>query len=120
MNKQEVGMLFDRIVRFYPSFRVGEDKRAMLLDWHQVLADVDVHTAMVNLERYTANAENRFAPHPGALKKPLQTDAERYHGSMRAAGEETLEDWERMRALAVGPSDEQRERVRKLAKRDER
>lgn len=119
MNKREVGVLFDRIIRFYPAFRMPVEQQApTLLDWHKVLADVDFNTAVVNLERYVSNPEHKYAPHPGALKKPLRSEVERYHDSLKDSGHLTLQEWGQLEASAVGPSDELRRRVKGFAKRN--
>lgn len=120
MNKKEVGMLLDEVAIYYPSFvfqQRQDDKREIRDKWHKVLEDTPYDIAVSLLEVYVRNPDNRYAPHPGALRK-VKSDAERYHEQMQAAGILTIEHWEEMKKNAVGPTEEQRRKVREILGRN--
>jgi hypothetical protein len=114
MNKQEVGQLFDEVVFYFPAFRsfVEADLAGCISRWHRILKDTPLDYAVQQLETYVANRE-KYYPHPGLLAK-TSTDADRYHESMKESGQITIAQWEDMRNKAVGPTEEQRRRVREL------
>lgn len=112
MNKAETGQLLDRIANYYPGFRAQvADSMSVLNDWHKILSDTSLSDAIERLEQYASKPENKYAPHPGALKK-VKTDQDRYHEEIRQAGDTTLKELEEMRKTAVAPTEEQRRRVR--------
>ncbi|MGG1673304.1 hypothetical protein ACIFOE_22235 [Paenibacillus sp. NRS-1783] len=112
MTLEEVGELFDKIVEFYPAFTGDLSK---MESWHEALQDVPFPLAHSNLMKYATDPDNKYAPHPGALaKRPIVTDIERYHEGMKKAGELTLQTNELLHEGAVGPTEEQRRKVREL------
>lgn len=115
MNKADVGTLFDKIASYYPSFRAMQsaDVRSVLADWHNVLQETSLTDAIKLLEDYASEAEHKYAPHPGALKM-VRTDSDRYHDYMRDSGEQTLSKLDEFRQQAVGPTEEQRRKVRAI------
>lgn len=122
MDKTELTALFKRIKRVYPMFGIPQDKEAareMIDDWHAILADVPFDVAVHNLRRHTLDPDNKYPPHPGALARPIEqkTEFDRYHEWMRESGQITITEYEQMRARAVGPTPEQRERVRRVFER---
>lgn len=115
MKKHEVAKLFEKIVLFYPSF--GGDRSAAMEKinvWHETLDQVTFDHAYENLKRYVADPDNKFAPHPGALARSLdaKTESDRYHESMKQSGSQTIQSLDEMRTKAVGPTEEQRRKVR--------
>jgi hypothetical protein len=112
MTLEEVGELFDKIVEYYPAFTGDLSK---MESWHEALQDVPFPLAHSNLIKYVADPDNKYAPHPGALaKRPIKTESDRYHESMKKAGTKTLQTNELLRKGAVGPTEEQRRKVREL------
>ncbi|MDP4095456.1 hypothetical protein OIN60_01445 [Paenibacillus sp. P96] len=112
MTLEEVGELFDKIIEFYPAFTGDMSK---LQSWHEALKHISFSLAHSNLIKYVADPDNRYAPHPGALaKRPVVTESERYHEGMKKAGAVMLQTSESLREDAVGPTEEQRRKVREL------
>lgn len=111
MTKSEVARLFERIVYYYPAFTGDIEK---INAWHEVLGRTLIDQAMTNLKQHVSDPDNKYPPHPGALAKSLdsKTDVDRYHDHMKMSGIVTLKEWETMRANAVGPTEEQRRKVR--------
>lgn len=114
MNKEEIGQLFDEIVFYYPAFRVQveSDLVGCITRWHKILKDTPYDYALQQLEAYVANRE-KYYPHPGLLSKSI-TDADRYHDQLKESGQLTLAQWEHMKKTAVGPTEDQRRKVREL------
>lgn len=117
MNKKETGMLLDEISVYYPAFilQQTQDARTVRDKWHKVLEDTPYIDAIRLLEAYAGNSENKYAPHPGALK-PVKTDVDRFYEEMKRRGPSVLSEWELSRKLAVPPTNEQRRRVREYGR----
>ncbi|MEK4052673.1 hypothetical protein MHB84_03395 [Paenibacillus sp. FSL F4-0087] len=112
MKISEVGKLFDKIIEFYPAFTGTASK---LQSWHEALTDIPFELAQSNLKKYVADPDNKYPPHPGALaKKPVFTDSDRYHAGLKKSGQRTLEENEELSIGKVGPTEEQRRKVRDL------
>jgi hypothetical protein len=108
----EVGRLFDKIIEFYPAFTGTASK---LQSWHDALNDIPFELAESNLKKYVADPENKYPPHPGALaKKPIVTESDRYHAGLKKSGQRILTTNEKLSIGAVGPTEEQRRKVRDL------
>lgn len=117
MQKYEIANLFKKIVQFYPVFGGGDRDQVMekINAWHEVLADISFEQASANLKSYVNDPENRYPPHPGNLAKAVsKSEAERYHESMKASGELTLQQLQHMKKSAVAPTAEQKRKVREL------
>lgn len=114
MTREEIGQLFDEVVFYYPAFRILLDSDVMgcLERWHKILKDTPYNHALDQLEAYVANRE-KYYPHPGLLAKTI-SDADRYHEQMKTDGQLTLSEWDNMKKLAVGPTEEQLRKVREL------
>lgn len=112
MKISEVGKLFDKIIEFYPAFTGTASK---LQSWHEALTDIPFELAQSNLKKYVADPENKYPPHPGALaKKPIVTESDRYHTGLKMSGQRILATNENLSTGAVGPTEEQRRKVRDL------
>ncbi|MEC0107251.1 hypothetical protein P4H27_09915 [Paenibacillus taichungensis] len=112
MKISEVGKLFDKIIEFYPAFTGTASK---LQSWHEALTDIPFELAQSNLKKYVADPDNKYPPHPGALaKKPVFTDSDRYHTGLKTSGQRTLQENKKLSIGAVGPTEEQRRKVRDL------
>lgn len=110
MKEYQVIELFERIKRRYQYFRTSPE---ILKDWTEDLADVEYELALYNLRQYALNPDNTYPPHPGALARPrdAKTAQDIYHDWMSASGRQTIEEYDRMRANAVPPTDDQRRRI---------
>ncbi|MGF6356147.1 hypothetical protein ABIE27_004062 [Paenibacillus sp. 4624] len=112
MKISEVGMLFDKIIEFYPAFTGNPSK---LQSWNEALKDISFQLAQNNLKAYAADPDNKYPPHPGALaKRPVTTESDRYHSGLKQSGQRILEENKQLSKDAVGPSAEQRRKVRDL------
>lgn len=110
MKKHEIAKLFEKIVHYYPSFTGDIEK---VNAWHEIMCEIPFEVAMENLKRHAAI--EKFSPTVADLSRPLveYTDSERYHEHMKGTGIRTLEELEMLRKLAVPPTPEQKERVRR-------
>lgn len=107
MTKSEVAKLFERIVQYYHTFTGDRDK---ILAWHEILENVSFDEAIKNLKRHASTT--KFPPVPAELISPKKTEIDRYHDFMHAEGALEIEKYEQQREKAVGPTPEQKRRVR--------
>ncbi|MBO7747376.1 hypothetical protein I8J29_24630 [Paenibacillus sp. MWE-103] len=111
MTLQEVGMLFDKIVGFYPQFAGDLVK---MRSWHEVLGDTHFDQAVKSLVHYAAKPESKYPPHPGALVATESAEGELYHAFMRTAGRAAVDESSQIQATGVPPTADQRRKVREL------
>lgn len=114
MQVQDVAEILKKINRLYPTFLIpdnAKDLRALVVDWHDLLEHITFAQALKNLKEYVLNADNKYPPHPGVLAK-TKSKTEIYHDFMQDLGLSELTKIEELKKTAIGPTDEQKRRVR--------
>lgn len=108
MNESQVRKLFFVIQNSYDFFDDNDDK---VLLWMKILEHTPFEVADRNLFEYIGNPENKKPPHPGVLTKVIQGDRDRY---VPGVAETRLMLENQPVINAVPPTEEQRERVRRI------
>lgn len=111
MNPSEVVDLFKEITIAYPSF-ISEDVEKIRF-WHQFLKDVPFELAKENLHRHIEN--DKFPPTIAVLARKSDPNQD-YHDALKSSAQEYLAKQDDWRKNAVGPTEEQREKVRRACK----
>ncbi|KIL37954.1 hypothetical protein SD70_29645 [Gordoniibacillus kamchatkensis] len=113
MTRLETIKLFRMITIAYPMFDgTDTDKIAF---WHEQMRDVSLESAVQNLKIYART--EKFPPSIADLSRSTEPEKDfssQYHESMRGQAQQHLTNLEEWREKAVGPTPEQRERVRAI------
>lgn len=111
MEKFEVAMLFKRIKRQYPGF---DSSREAIDEWHEdYLRDIPYEEGLRNVIQHIKTS--KYYPTPAEIRGTVNAPVERHIPGVA----ETKRMLDSLRSIEpTGPTPEQRERVRRLARTD--
>ncbi|WP_284641203.1 hypothetical protein [Paenibacillus silviterrae] len=116
MKEYEIWNLFEQIVLYYPYF-TGDEVKAVA--WHKAMKDVPYEVAYENLIRHVTI--DKKAPTIADLSAPLEPEKDRvsrYHDALKQRSQDYFQFISDSEKKAVGPTEEQRRKVREMCGRN--